>query len=126
MSWSRQAGWVIRAVGMSVLLLRVFGTAADDEAEYAVFLGPGEEGVAGLAAVGLEVGDRGAVGGEHAEALARRHGAERAVGAQHRDGAGGAFHVEEGFAHSGILPPGARAGQAMRSGAYLMAAVAVE
>src|SRR5579871_2459881 len=102
---------------MSVLLLRVLGTAADDEAEYAVFLGPGEQGVAGLAAEGLEVGDRGTVGGEHAEALAGGHGAERAIGTQHRDRTGGAFHVEEGFAHWHILRPGARVGQARKVGA---------
>ena len=50
-------------------------------------------------AKGLEITDRRAVGGEDAQAGAGFHGSQLAVGAQHGEGAGEAFDVQQGFAH---------------------------
>ena len=55
--------------------------------------------MAGFLAKGLEITDRRAVGGEDAQAGARFHGPQLAVGAQHGEGTGEAFDVQQGFAH---------------------------
>ena len=89
---------------------RLSGAAADDEAEHAGFLAPGQQGVAGFAAEGLEVGDGGAVGRQHAQPRAGRQGAQRAVGPQHRQRAVHALHVQQSLAHGGRIVGRGRAG----------------
>ena len=69
-------------------------------------LAEGQQVVAGLAAERLEVRDRGAVGGEHAQAVAGRERAQRLVGAEHRQGTAHALHVEDGFAHARLSDAG--------------------
>ena len=61
-------------------------SAADDETQHAGLLTHGDQGVTGLLAERLEVGDGGAIGGEHARSLPRRHGPEGAVGANTGNG----------------------------------------
>ncbi len=57
--------------------------------------------VAGFLAIGAEVGDGGAVGGQHAQFFAGGHAAQDLVGAQHGQRAVEAFDVEQRFSHGG-------------------------
>ena len=86
-------------------------TAPDKETEYARFLAHGDQGMASFLTKRLEIGDGGAVRGQHAQAFARRHGAEGAIGAQHGQGAAHAFDVEQGFTHALIVGSGATTGK---------------
>src|SRR6476659_6266427 len=93
---------------MSVLIVWVVGTAANDEAERAVLFRPGKQRMTFLATERLKVGHRCAISCQNAETLARCHGTQCTIGAQHGDWAGGALHVENGLAHARILRPRGR------------------
>jgi len=73
--------------------------------EHAGVFAPGQQRVAGFAAIDLKIHHRGAIGGEHPQPVAGRHPAQRAICPQYRQWASHAFYVEDHFAHPGILDP---------------------
>ena len=78
---------------------RIVGAAADQEAEDTAILAPGEQGVAGFPAEGLEIGDSSAVRGKNTEPGPGRQEPQLAIRPQHRQWAVQPFHVERGLGH---------------------------
>ncbi len=62
--------------------------------------------MAGLPAIALEIGDGGGVRRQDAQTLPRRHGAQRAIGAQHGQRADEILEIKHGFAHAAHPGPG--------------------